>query len=144
MLKYQEEINEVGNCPADDFRSENRPAYHFVFEDETEADQNFVPRIKKTPSSSTRKNLSKNNMLCKSYSLSMFRSRDEAINRRYRLIELYGDKMRSLGDSLAFTELSPEDGIMDNPSGDGHYSFFPYEEADLEQKFDIVETLCTI
>lgn len=133
-LRYHNEIEQIEDCPSDGFKNAKSIAFHFVFF--TEHNRNFLPAIKKTPS---RKSLFKaRGELCRSYSLSMFKKEEQARAFHAKLKEKNENIGKQIGDYIAKSFLEENDGLMDSPRKDGHFSFFPYKNTDLSRKFTIV------
>lgn len=134
MLKYENEITSIGNCPRSDFKQVEHEAFRFVSQINT-GEKNFLPVIKINP---RRGNNFNNEKLCDAYSLSMFKTEDEAIEFYKKIKSRFPNIGKSIGDSIASCRLKKEYGLAGNYRKDGHFSFFTFEKVDLSSKFTIV------
>jgi len=137
MLKYQSEISRVKGCPNTDFHEIELIAFHFVFKNETNAKKNFLPAIKKNPKRGV--GFKKQGQLCRSYSLSMFESKSGAMQFYSNLQKINKNIGKSIGDSLASGQLKRSYGLYGDKREYGHFSFFIYNNIDLNLHFEIIK-----
>jgi len=143
-LEYQKDIDKINeednfsDCPPTDYTSKNYDAFRFVFED-LSREMSFNPvyyidpkRFLKTPAKTK----------CKSISISLYNTENNATSQFSNLLEQIGDRVyATIGTHLAFSELKKEDGICDTPNKDGHISHHFVKDFDYTNRFKIISKI---
>ena len=136
MLEYQDEISSIDTCPRDDFEKKEQIAFRFVLQNPPEKNS-FLPVIKMNPRRGHNFN---SKQLCDAYSLSMFKTEEEAIVFYEKLKARFPNIKKSIGNSLASGKLKEKDGLSGNYRKDGHFSFFPFKNISLNRKFIVINS----
>jgi hypothetical protein len=78
---------------------------------------------------------------CGGYALSMFTTRDTAVEFYLQFETGHKNIGNTLGTHLATGILVPSDGVATAPSGSGHFDLFEEQNCDLLPRFQIIEQL---
>lgn len=133
--KYAAELNLIENCPPADAISCERESYRFVHENIAD-ERNFKCICKLN---SARK--LKAHEQCSGFGLSMFVSKEKAIERYKQLAFSNKNIGKTLGARLAQGTIKPNDGLVSKPNGMGHFDLWEVDGADFVTSFQIVADL---
>jgi hypothetical protein len=135
QMKYSKELAEFADCPPRHAKPRDWKAYRYVFEPADE--RSFLPVAKISPS----RKFDNEQGHCIAYSLSMFASKEGAIDHYQRLRSKYKWIRQTVGTHLAEGQVTVADGLATAPNDREHFSFFEADCADLAATFQIVEAL---
>jgi len=137
-LKYSEELEGLYEiCPPENYQSKNITAFRWVYDDIND-DENFKPLAKRNP----QRLLSlEDKMKCKSYSLSMFNSKDTAVKRFEFFKRKLKKKANKLGTNIAEGNILEEHGVNSEIEGNGHFSHFMHNNSNYASIFNIIDKL---
>ena len=130
--KYQFYLDNISDCPPENYSALNKPAFRWLHEDIDNAN-NFTPVLLLSP----KRALNMNHInRCKGYGLSLFDTSNGAIDRYRELIDSKPNLADTLGNSLGEITLTFHDGIGSEPetNNNGHFTFHEYEKTDLAKK----------
>lgn len=135
-LKYQSEIAQLiakGKKMPELFFPNNKLAYRFVFRNSA---NNHLPVYVMQPQRAL-----KDNAVVEGYALSCFETKEAADKMRQRLAL----KFKAIGDSVCCGNLDNADGLITEPSETSrHFELFEFENCNLSDKFNIIETYGSI
>jgi hypothetical protein len=137
-MKYTNQLVDLTNCPPSNNIYSYDTAYRFVFEPLDS--RSFIPQGIKSPSRISNPN-NNNHTKCSLFSLSMFISENDAVNRYEALKKICKNIDKSLGTHLAVGTLNVNDGLQYRANNDGHFDFHEHACTNLAPQFSIVKAL---
>jgi hypothetical protein len=134
--KYQKEIENISNCPPDNYEEKYKIAFRWVFK-EVNHPNNFRPPLAIEPTR-INKGQFKNNpeKICEGHALSLYDTVDNArasylmLKKRRRKIE------QTLGTHIAKGVIAKTNGVVSERDKYGHFNLHEYENIDLKSKFE--------
>lgn len=135
--KYATDLGRHPGCPPATTAPHIGPAFRFVHFDMSDS-RNFLPAVKINP----RRKLRQHEQ-CFGLSLSLYKTRDQAVARYRYLHDQHENFHKTAGDSLATGTLDAADGHGCNYNTNGHFEFFESDTSDLPSKFTFLEKLIT-
>ncbi len=138
-FQYQEILDGLKTpCPPADFEARETLAYRWVF-DTMDDPMNFVPQYVKKPKRFT---LKTDSTKCLALGLSFFTSEENARLRFQKLKETLSENVwHRLETNVAKGTIQADFGVCDQPNRDGHFSFYPYDQVELKQHFNLESPL---
>jgi len=133
--KYRDFIQGLPNCPPRQAQSQNLEAFRFVFT-EINDERNFAPAFIRKPS--RRNEATDPAITCNGYGLSMFDTLDNARKQYCAYLNSYPNFHKIAGTHIAKGQISKDDGVVTDKNGEGHFTLYEFEKANLSQKFSIV------
>ena len=133
QLKYADDLGKHQNCPPSTAIPHAKEAFRFVFAT-IEDGRNFLPVAKLTPQRKLRPQDH-----CVAHALSMYVTRQQAIDRYRFLSSGHENFYKTAGDHLARGVMCADDGHGCHYHSNGHFSFFESETANLSTKFSVLE-----
>jgi hypothetical protein len=136
-FKYQNDIQDLPNCPPADYQQVHLQACRWVFEDDNHPN-NFRPPLVIHPQRRKGKHFRGNDRLtCAGHALSFFSTLENA---RKRYLHLYygrtgQDFVTSVGTHLAQGVIEESDGVASKIDSQGHFELHEFVETDLKPKF---------
>jgi hypothetical protein len=125
-------------CPPENYVGRETNGYRWVFEPIAD-ERNFLPQYFKVENYQLAKDES---VVCQSLGLSFFDTSANAARKFEQLKARYGKFVyQRTGTHLAEVKLGKGHGVSDTPNIAGHFTFHPFEDADLEATATIVQQL---
>ena len=136
-LKYQTKIDEIPNCPPKAARERQIDAFRIVFEDIKQLN-NFLPNSIRKPA---RANSGDDVKKCSGYALSFYTKDDSAENEYKKLINIFKNFAKNVGNHLASGRIIEEHGLCTDEDENNHFDLHEYEDCDLVPVFKIIKKL---
>lgn len=139
-MKYKSEHSKLTcTCPPEDsFENKSLTAYRWVHED-IEHENNFKPVLLINPSRID--DIDSCEQKCNGYGLSLFIDEKKAERKLKAYLERKPKLKKVFGNSIAKGEIDDDDGVVDEPNKQGHFTLHESESCNLEDKFVIAKTL---
>lgn len=136
-MKYCVDLCAISNCPPSTSESVQRQAYRFVFNPICE--KSFIPPGKMSPQRVSK--ATKDADRCALLGLSMYVSKEKALNRYKYLKKNHKNIDKLIGTHLAKGEIEPKHGLTTKPNNQGHYDLFESKGVELSSDFKIISEL---
>ncbi|EDN67089.1 integral membrane protein [Beggiatoa sp. PS] len=139
LLKYQEFIHKIPNCPPSDSEYQEITAFRFCFEDWNHKN-NFLPVLLINPQRINTARFKKDSDKCAGYALSFFNTLENAKKRYFELKYKRGLKNidKILGTHIAQGLIKENDGILSKNDKKGHFNLHEFENVDLKNQFSLI------
>ncbi|MCU0346679.1 MAG: hypothetical protein MUC59_07035 [Saprospiraceae bacterium] len=137
--KYNEWVKALKtSCPPENYEGRETIGYRWVFEPIMD-ERNFLPQYFKV----NRYKWSGNEIvICQALGLSFFETLEAAILRFNELKATMGMPIYDkIATHVAVVKLAAQGGVSSQPDKHGHFTFHPYETADLALVSEIVHSL---
>ena len=135
MLKYQDKLSSINNCPSSDSSPIDKKGYRFVFEGL--GGNSFSPLIVQQPIRSYKNNYQK----CSSCGLSMYSTESQAKAKFADLLKRNRNIYKSIGNKLALVKITPQLGLCTRETSTGHFDFYEYHDCELKLFSSVVGDL---
>jgi hypothetical protein len=137
--KYNEWVKALKTpCPPENYEGRETIGYRWVFESITD-ELNFLPQFFKV---NRYKSSGNETVICQALGLSFFETLEAAIFRFNELKTTMGLPVyNKIATHVALVKLDAQDGVSNQPDEHGHFTFHPYETADLVLVSEIVHSL---
>ena len=134
-LLYKEHIEQVDNCPPNDYYPPKQQVFRWVFS-EIDHESNFVPQgVQKPRRFNSQNDLEKK---CSLLALSVFSTISAAETKYSELITTLPNFPKTVGTCMAMANLIESDGLISPPDMEGHHNWHPSSEVNFIHKFEII------
>lgn len=141
VFKYQEEMERISSnlhCPESAYINfGEKESFRFVFEDLAHP-SSYLPPAKIKPARFIEKGDREH---CEALGLSLFSTREAAIQRYKDLSASFKNFKKNIGTHLAIGSVDEHDGQITPEDEISHFNLFEYVDFKIEQKFQIVDEL---
>lgn len=135
-LRLLMKIRKIPQCPPEGARPVSRTSFRFVHSPTSDG-RNFLCPAELNPARQFKNTAQK----CAAHALSMFTTREKAVE-FYRGLQVSNKQIhKTLGTHLACGRITEQDGIATRPGFSGHFDLFDFQDASFSTTFEIVEEL---
>lgn len=134
-FKYQNEIQNLPNCPPANYQQVHLQAFRWVFEDDHHPN-NFRPSLVISPRRRYDQQFIGNDRLkCAGYALSFFNTREHAKQRYLKLMAKNQRFPKLVGTHLVAGMIDKNDGVASKVDSSGHFELHEFAGRHLALKF---------
>ena len=139
-MRYNNEINQIENCPNNKYQPRNYPlVYRWVYSGlgTSVNDDDMRPPAYRPRAAWPNDRVFK----CEEFAVSMFTDYSKSVTRYKSIVKSRKSWVKRFGGFIAKGSLSHSDGLSCTPNKDSHFDIFENDEAEIHTKFTVIEEI---